>query len=269
MTLPAYAMNTASFPEMYERLLVGPLFRPWAEALLDIVGVSAGERVLDVACGTGIVARLAHERLAGSGRVVAVDLSPQMLAVAQQMEPGIDWREGDAAALPVGDDEPFDLVTCQQGLQFVQDRPAAAREMRRALAPGGRLAVATWRGLDEASFFRDLHAVAERHLGPFIDQRHSFGDGEALGRLLRDAGFHDVHVRTVSRRIAFADGSVIVRMNAMAVLGMSGVAAKLAADDRERLISEIVGDCAPVVLPYSEGPAVAFDLVSNVATARA
>ena len=89
-----------SFPEMYEQALVGPLFHPWAERLLDDVELAAGDCVLDVACGTGILARLAKDRLGESARVVGVDLNPAMLAVARQVAPGVDWREGDVAALP-------------------------------------------------------------------------------------------------------------------------------------------------------------------------
>lgn len=96
----ATAANPPSFPELYERKLVGPLFRPWAEAILDIVAPAAGERVLDVACGTGIVGRLASERVGPTGRVVGVDLSPGMLAMARAVAPSIEWREGNAVALP-------------------------------------------------------------------------------------------------------------------------------------------------------------------------
>ena len=94
MTLP---FAQVSFPEIYEQELVGPLFRPWAELILDDVELAAGDRVLDVACGTGIVARLAKERLGEAGRVVGVDLSPAMLAVARGLAAGIDWRQGEPA----------------------------------------------------------------------------------------------------------------------------------------------------------------------------
>ena len=135
MSLPGFALQ-ASFPEMYERLLVGPLFRPWAELTLEEVALAPGDRVLDVACGTGIVARVASERLEGAVRVVGVDVSPDMLAVARAAAPAIDWREGDAARLPLGEGEAFDVVVCQQGLQFFPDKPAAAR--RAAAGAGGR-----------------------------------------------------------------------------------------------------------------------------------
>ncbi len=173
MSLPAYANNQQSFPAMYEQWLVGPLFRPWAEVLLDLVGPAAGERVLDIACGTGIVARLAHERVGPAGAVVGVDVSPGMLEVARAVAPAITWRDGSALDLPLAEGERFDVVTCQQGLQFFPDRVVAARQMRRALAPGGRLGVATWRSADEIPMFHALQPVAERHLGPVVDQRHA------------------------------------------------------------------------------------------------
>ncbi|TIX95556.1 MAG: methyltransferase domain-containing protein [Mesorhizobium sp.] len=145
MTLPSYAMNQASFPQMYERWLVGPLFRPWAEMALGELELSSGDRLLDIACGTGIVARVARERLGESGYIVGVDISPDMLAVARAVEPAVDWRQGNAGELPLRNGETFDVVVCQQGLQFFPDRPAAAAQMRLALAKGGRLAMATWR----------------------------------------------------------------------------------------------------------------------------
>src|SRR5205085_9008420 len=153
--------------------------------------------------------------------VVGIDISPDMLAVARAVAPSIDWREGNASALPLHDGEQFDVVVCQQGLQFVLDKPAAAAQMRRALAKGGRLAVATWRSDDEIPFMRELRRVAERHLGPIADQRHSFGDAAPLEALLRDAGFHDVQSRTISRLMRFDADTSFVRGNAMALVGMS------------------------------------------------
>lgn len=252
---------------MYERQLVGPLFRPWAEVLLQHAGLAAGNRVLDVACGTGIVARLAKERLGEGGQVVGVDLSAPMLAVAATIAPGIDWREGNASALPVGEGEAFDVVLCQQGLQFFPDKPAAAREMRRALAPGGRLAVATWRALEEVPLVRELHRVAERHVGAIDDQRHSFGDAGALEGLLAGAGFVDIRMETISRVVRFADASVFVRMNAMAMVGMSTASGTMEDAERARMVDLIIRDSFEVLAPFAEGEGLAFEIGSNVATA--
>jgi ubiquinone/menaquinone biosynthesis C-methylase UbiE len=268
MTLPSYAMNQASFPEMYERWLVGPLFRPWAETTLDEVRPSPGERVLDIACGTGIVARLAKERLGERGHVVGVDISADMLEVARAAGPGIDWREGDAADLPVGHGEGFDVVICQQGLQFFPDKAAAAREMRRALAAGGRLAVATWRSDDEMPFLRELRRVAERRLGAIADSRYGFGDAATLDKVLRDAGFDDVRVRTVTRTIRFDDGAPFLRLNTMAFVGMSAAGKTMDEEERKRVIDAIVSESAQVAQSHADRSGLAFELRTDLATAK-
>ncbi len=151
------------FTEIYERVLVGPLFRPFAEQLVARVAPIRGDSVIDVACGTGIAARVARERLGPEARIVGVDVAPAMLAVARTVDPTIDWREGNAISLPVSATEHFTVLTCHQGLQFMPDKLAAIREMRRVLAPGGRMALATWRSLEDNPGMLELNAVAERH----------------------------------------------------------------------------------------------------------
>jgi ubiquinone/menaquinone biosynthesis C-methylase UbiE len=262
-------MSSSSFPELYERELVEPLFRPWAEDIVTQVELTAGERVLDIACGTGIVARLAKKRVGTGGSVVGVDSSPQMLSVARSKAPEIDWREGSAVALPVAAGETFDVVTCQQGLQFFPDKPAASREMYRVLRSGGRLAVATWRPLDEVPLFRDLHGVAVRHLGEVVDQRHSFGDAGDLHRLFEEAGFRDVGVDVSSKTIRFANVSTILRLNTMALVGMSAASKSMSDADRARVVETIILDSESAVAPYRQGDGIAFELAANVATARA
>lgn len=268
MAVPSHAMNQATFPELYERWLVGPLFRPWAEMTLEEVGLSPGDCVLDIACGTGIVARVARERLGDAGYAVGIDISSDMLAVARTVAPGIDWREGNASTLPLSDEEQFDVVVCQQGLQFFPDKPAAAAEMHRALVKGGRLAVATWRSDDEIPFIRELRRVAERHLGPITDLRHSFGDAARLESLLRDASFHEVRSRRVSRTIRFEDGAPFLRMNTMALVGMSAAGRAMGDQERKRIVEEIVSESASLLQPYTHGSGLAFELSTNLATAK-
>jgi ubiquinone/menaquinone biosynthesis C-methylase UbiE len=268
MTLPAYAMNVTSFPEMYERFLVGPLFRPWAQLLLDRARPAAGDRVLDVACGTGIVARLARERVGDQGAVAGVDVSAPMLEVARTVAPGIDWREGHAAALPLRDGEQFDVVLCHQGLQFFPDRAAAISEIRRALRPGGRAAVAVWRSLEETPFIRDLQLVAERHVGRITDRRHGFGDATALRELFAAGGLADIHVEAATQTIRFADPAVFLRLNTMAVVGMSDAAKVLSPDQRSAAIEQIVQDSAAVATNYVVSNGLAFELGANIAVAR-
>ncbi|HMN64173.1 MAG TPA: methyltransferase domain-containing protein [Burkholderiaceae bacterium] len=268
MSLPAYAMNLSSFPEIYERCLVGPLFRPWAEAILDDVGLAPGDRVLDVACGTGIVARLARERLGEAGRVVGIDISPAMIAVARTTAPDIDWREGDACALPLQGGETFDVVVCQQGLQFFPDKRGAAREIRRALAAGGRFAIATWRPEEELPLFHALHRVAERHLGSFVDQRHAFGDADVLRTLLAGAGLGEVRVRTLTRTVRFDDPDVFARLNATALVGMSPASRQMDDAQRAKTVDAIVGDSAEALSPCVADGRLAFEIATNLATGR-
>lgn len=267
MTSPLFgaAGTPPNMPELYEKYLVVPLFRPFAVAMTEAAALKSGERVLDVACGTGIVARLAQQRVGADGAVVAVDLSPAMLAVGREVAPQVEFREGNASALPLEHGEAFDAALCHQGFQFFPDKAAAARELRRALVSGGRAFIATWVPLFESRAFFDMTNVAERHLGPVIDQRHSFGDPRALSQLLLDAGFKDVRVVTVTRRLHFEQPEALLRLNAMALVGMSKGGGALAPEQRAALVDAIVADCEPVVARYADGGGMSFDLSTNLA----
>lgn len=266
MSIP---FGRASFPEMYEKSLVPALFRPWAELLLEDAGLEGGESFLDVACGTGIAARLAKHKLGEGAKVVGVDAAPPMIAMARSVAPDIDWRVGDAGALPLEAGEQFDLVVCQQGLQFFPDRAAAAREMRRALAPNGRLVASTWRADEEFPVLHELRQIAERHLGPIVDRRHAFGEPSAIEALLRKAGLRDVRTKTVSRTIRFDDGAVFVRLNAMALIGMSAAAAQIGEEERERLLARIGEDSAGVVRAHTDAGGFRYEIAATLASARA
>jgi len=258
-----------TLPELYEQELVGPLFRPWAEELIARANLSEGDRILDVACGTGIVARLAREKVGPQSRVTGVDLSPEMLKVARSIDPQIEWIEGNAEALPLGEADRFDVVFCHQGLQFVADRPAAIREMRRVLDERGRAIVAVWRGIEESPLFLDLKRVAERHLGTITDRRHGFPDARQLGELFEPAGFAEVSVDKVSRTLRFPSGEPLVRLNTMAVIGMSEQGPSLKETERGSVVAAIVAESMPVLTRYAEGSGIAFDITANIATARA
>jgi ubiquinone/menaquinone biosynthesis C-methylase UbiE len=260
-------VNQPTFPELYEQLAVNPLFRPWAELTLDEVNAAPGDRILDIACGTGIVARVAKARLGDAGSIVGVDVNSGMLAVARRIAPGIDWREGDAAALPLREGERFDIVVCQQGLQFFSDKPAAVAQMERALAPGGRLAVSTWRPDEEIPFSLDMRRAVERHLGPITDQRHSFGDAFQLQTLLSDAGFRQIRFRTISRIVRVTDSAPFLRLNTMALVGMSAAGQRMDEEQRKRLVDVILDEIAGVLQPYTHGSGLAFELQANLATA--
>lgn len=261
--------SQVNFADLYEQVLVGPLFRPWVDALLDDVGLRPGNRVLDVACGTGIVARVAKERVGLAGTVVGVDVNPQMLAVAGRIAPTIDWRQGDAGALPVRDGEEFDVVVCQQGCQFFPDLAAAARQMHRAAVRDGRLGVSTWRPDDEFPFLRQLRRIAEEHVGPIDDRRHALGDPGRLEIALRDAGFRDVWSRRLARTIRFDDGASFVRLNAMALVAMSAGSPALGDAERHRLVAAIIRDSAQIVSQQVDDRGFAYEIATNVTLALA
>jgi ubiquinone/menaquinone biosynthesis C-methylase UbiE len=258
-----------TFPEMYERVLVQPLFRPFAEELLARLEPAHGDSLADVACGTGIVARLARQRLGSDARVVGIDAAPAMLAVARRVEPSIDWREGKATALPVDHSERFSLLTCHQGLQFFPDKAIAVREMRRVLAPNGRVAIATWRSLHDIPVALELNTIAERYVGRIIDSRYSFGAADALKALLEDAGFRDVDVDTFSHDVRFADGALFARLNAMAVIGMTEKGKALADAERSELAVQIAAASRDTIERLTRNGEWVFPLSTNIATGGA
>jgi ubiquinone/menaquinone biosynthesis C-methylase UbiE len=151
--------------ERYEEAFVPAFFAQWAPLLCKTAGVRAGQRVLDVACGTGIVARAAADIVGSGGTVVGLDLNEAMLTVARRLRPDLDWRQGTAEALPFAD-ATFDVALSQMALMFFPNRHAAVREMARVVAGGGTVAVAVPAPLDRQPGFVDLVDVAVRHSGP-------------------------------------------------------------------------------------------------------
>jgi len=256
---------TMTFPEIYERVLVAPLFRPFAERLVDRLQPHAGDSQIDVACGTGIVARVGRERLGRAARIVGVDVAPAMLAVARTADPSIDWREGNAGALPVDDGERFSIVTCHQGLQFFPDKAAALREMRRVLSPGGRVGIATWLPLRTMPVAQELNDIAERYVGKIADSRYSFGDPDALKAAVIAAGFTDVRVDEVSHDVRFADGALFARLNAMAAIGMSEKGKTLSEAERAEMAGRIAADSQSVIQRQQVDGMCVFPLATNVA----
>ncbi|MDY7116899.1 methyltransferase domain-containing protein [Halomonas sp. SSL-5] len=184
----------------YEALFVPSLFRQWAPQLLDEARVATGDRVLDVACGTGVLAREALPRVQPNGLVVGLDAMAGMLEVARELAPAVVWRQGDAQQLPF-DSQAFDVVVSQFGLMFFPDKPGALCEMHRVLVPSGRLALAVFDGLERNhTYAREVallartagEAAAEALKAPFV-----LGDAEALARMTHEVGMEAVEVTTL------------------------------------------------------------------------
>jgi ubiquinone/menaquinone biosynthesis C-methylase UbiE len=264
----AHLFSSMTFPEIYERILVQPLFRPFAEELLARLRPALNDSLIDVACGTGIVARIGREKLGPNARVVGVDAAPPMLAVARTVDGTIDWREGNATSLPVAGDERFSLLTCHQGLQFFPDKSSAVGEMRRVVVPGGRVAIACWLSLSDLPAAFELNRIAERHVGPISDSRHSFGSADALKSLLLDAGFTDVRVDAFSHDVRFSDGALYTRLNAMAVIGMTAKGKAMNEIERAETAGQITADSHDVISRFTTRGAFVLPLSTNIATAR-
>ncbi|WP_163268920.1 methyltransferase domain-containing protein [Chelativorans alearense] len=206
MTQQVYGKSYGATPaENYQRFFVPSIGAPVADDLIGVAGLQPGERVLDVACGTGVVTRLAAERVGAGGTVAGLDVNPGMLAVARSQTPPnipIDWHEASAESMPLPDDA-FDVVLCQMGLQFVPNKLAALREMRRVLDTGGR-AFVTVPGPKPPMFAIMTDALA-RHLGPeaasFGDLVFSMHDIDELTELMRNAGFREVDVQAKPRTL--------------------------------------------------------------------
>ncbi len=182
----------------YEALFVPALFEVWTKHLVEGARVRAGSHVLDVACGTGVLARSAMAKVGANGRVVGADPAPGMLAAAKELEPAIDWILCSAEALDV-DDEQFDCVISQFGMMFFEDRKKSAQEMFRVLRPGGSVAIAVWRSVEHNPAYADIIAVLEEHVGTAAADAlrlpFSLGNPDEVTAALEGAGFGEITVQ--------------------------------------------------------------------------
>lgn len=183
--------------ETYEELLVPALFGEWSPRLADAADIRKGQKVLDVACGTGILARIAAERVGKGQSVSGLDANPAMLAVAKRIAPQIEWCEGDAETLPF-DDDSFDAVLCQFGLMLFSNPGRALREMNRVLKPGGRLAVAVFGSLDALPAYAAMAGVYDRFVnksaGDALRMPFSMGDIDRVSSVLASADLGTMQV---------------------------------------------------------------------------
>ncbi len=260
-----------SGPEAYERYLVPPIFAPWAERLIQQVDPRRGERALDVGCGTGIVARRAAERVGPNGTVVGLDLNGSMLDTARKLAaslvPTIEWRQADATDMPFPADS-FDIAFCQQALQFMPDPAAALREIRRVLAPGGRLALSVWRPIDRNASYIVLADALQKHVGPepAAMVRSIFPDLrlEDVRTLLHDAGFVETHLTVGVASMRYPSPEEMVLREA-ASSPLAGPLGSLDVDSRQALIRDV----AEGLRPYLDDDGMVFPMETYLAVARA
>jgi SAM-dependent methyltransferase len=252
--------------EAYESLFVPALFGAWAPKLADAAALAEGDRVLDIACGTGVVAREAIRRCGATGSVAGLDLGAGMIAVARRLAPGVDFREGNALALPWPDAE-FDAVVCQFGLMFFGDRERAVGEMARVLRPGGRLAVAVWAAIEANTAYAAQAALVERIAGAAAAQPlrspYALADTVELSRLLASQGLSSIEIVTQTSQARFPSVRAMVEADVCGWLPLMGVT--LADATVEAIMSEAEVAFARYVA--ADG-SMRFEVAAHIATAR-
>lgn len=261
-------MATTSSPaRAYESFMVPFRFQPWANELIDRAPLGDGTRMLDIACGTGVVAREAARRNA-TARISGLDMNPQMIAVASERSEDegleIDWHVGAADQLPFTDGK-FDLVTIQQGFQFFPDKDAALAEIKRVLRPGGTFALNIWAAHDRQGIngaFAD--SVARVTGAASMHTPYAMGDMSVISDLLSAAGFTVDSIELVEIQCTHTPVDDFVELMLEGV--SAGVPAMHGRSDEERaaLSAAIAADMSDALARYTVGNRIVTPSTSNI-----
>jgi ubiquinone/menaquinone biosynthesis C-methylase UbiE len=251
--------------EIYDTCFVPALFAHWGPIVAAAAGVQSGDRVLDVACGTGALTLAAAEQAGPAGSVVGLDANPEMLAVARRKRAQIEWLDGKAEALPLPDGD-FDAVVSQFGFMFFEDKPKALGEMMRVLRPGGRLAVAVCDAVENspgyAAFAHVLDRLFGKQVGDAFRAPFSLGDADRLRSICREAGIANASVARKNGSVRFKSIDALVSTERACVWTLGGIL-----DDAQfaRLRRESQTALQPYVVDAGD---VRFDMPSLIVSAR-
>jgi ubiquinone/menaquinone biosynthesis C-methylase UbiE len=259
---------------LYQRHLVPAITASWAADLVERVGLRRGGRVLDVACGTGVVARAAAERVGRTGHAAGIDINAGMLAVARSLPDGpgtgIGWFGGSVLGLPFRAGS-YDVVLCQLGLQFFPDRPAALAEMRRVLVTGGRLGLNVYGPIEHNPATFALAQALDRHLGPdaSVTKRaeHALADPALLRTLAAGAGFSRVTIVTQTRIVRFASVSDYVHIQLTAT-PLASLLRHQSQGSIRHLAETLSADVAAALQAYRTDGGLAFPQEAHVLLAN-
>lgn len=260
----------------YETVFVPAMLDPLARVTMREIDAGRGERLLDLACGTGVVARRVAPLLGEEGEIVAVDISPEMLAKARALSTpagaSIEWREGDATNLDLPDDG-FDTVICQQGLQYLDDPAAGVSECRRVLKDHGRALFSTWRGLSHASLFQELVETEARYLNKLgvtyeeLAEPFLMDSADDLHRLAEEAGFRQVAVTELTIEARFPSAARFVEDVEVAYASLMPQFVEDAGAFRD-FVEKVEADMHEAVERYRDGDGLRFPMKAHLATAR-
>jgi ubiquinone/menaquinone biosynthesis C-methylase UbiE len=272
MTWQDQYQQEGSAAELFQRYVVPRITSLWAKDLVDRTCVQVGESVLDVACGTGVVTRLAAQQ-SGSGRVVGPDLNADMLRVARgvaHVGMPIEWCEGSALALPF-EEGAFNIVLCQLGLQFFPDKSLALHETARVLSFGGRLLLSVFTSIERTPVAYIFANALDRYLGESASSakraEHSFSDSDRLAQLAADAGLKNVVVVPVTQTIRFPSALDYVWVQLMAT-PQARLLSKMMAPERDVMIQVIAQDLASALGPVGPTGEISSAQACNVLAAR-
>lgn len=251
--------------EVYDAQFVPALFAQWGPVVCAEAGVQKGDRVLDVACGTGAATLAAAEIAGSSGSVVGLDANPEMLAVARRKPARIEWREGKAEKLPFPDNN-FDAVVSQFGFMFFEDRSKALTEMMRVLKPKGRLAVAVCDAVENSQGYGAFALLLDQLFGkdvgnafraPFI-----LGDAERLMNICREAGLVDAEIVRRNGEVRFRSIDAMVSTERACVWTLGGVLS-------DKQFEQLMEESEHALAPFSTGDGrVEFDMPALIVKAQ-
>lgn len=258
--------------ETYESYMVPALFRPWADRLVQSAAPSNGDRVLDIGCGTGIVARTVCPLVGATGTVTGLDASPNMLAVArnraEQAGLQVDWQEGSAEQLPFGEGS-YDVALCQFALMFFTDRAAALSEMHRVLVSGGRVALNVFQGIERHPFYQALDGAIEKRFGvPAVAGIFSLGDASTLRSMIETAGFSNVVIEEVSLTSRFPDPEAFLAGEIDVDTAALPAMQHLSPAERSTITASIRDEMREPLRQVTDGDHVALEFHALIATAR-
>ena len=254
--------------EAYEEYLVPAIFGPWAEVVVGLAAPKPGEHVLDVACGTGIGARIAAEAVAPNGKVVGLDIDPGMVEVARRLAEGLgaatEWHCGSAIEIPFAD-ETFDLCLCLQGLQFFPDRAQGFSELRRVLRPTGRLVASIWGPIEHNKGHLALvQALEKQNVDAAAAKRpFSFSDAEEIKVIAGRAGFPAVEIQTEERLSRFPSVEGFIDSLASGAPSTRHALAQLLDEGRQ----DLVKDVKEILEPYVKENELNFPMRTHVVIA--